>query len=823
MPSARGIVIEIIGDDRSYLRAAQNTVAANTKLDASFKSTAVSAQLSADAQVAAAVKSQQAMHANVAALGASAGRLPAGSKEQAAALALQAEAQAKLNRSLGITTASTARFGHGAKEAERDLNKLTRGVVAGSGLLSGMGRSLAFASTGFIAFELATAGLEKSIENAENLAKAQESLSVAIRHTGGDLAVLTPRYEKTAKAAAQFGITEIEATTGLARATVLTGSAAAAQRAYQEALVISKATGKEFNVVLTATSKGQVGITTSLRRYGILVDSTSTGQEQFNTVMKRFAGQATANTTATEKLHAAFVNTLTTIGVALLPTFERLANSLANWLTKMNASGKLEKDVATGMSLIHDVASPLVGVITDLASAFKGLNTVWQKFNDIGGGLGLGGFPKVSDILKGGIQNITPLHGVTEFINSFRRQAPPPAPLIPTSRFVPQFPPEGTPKAVFGTAKPLKQFFQKFELTFKQQLAQVQASLTRSSADDVAAARQVVARIRRLIDQGRLHGAALVQALGLEATALSTIWAAEDAAAQKRAQRAQAAKERIQRQIEDSIDPLRLEVALSQAQALGKPFIGILRQLRAAARAAIASGKLTLEQQKEAWDQITSLNAQIKDAISAQTVQFQVPAKLALRLARDQALGRDTTKDLLSIRKALLKFIRTHKKNIAALTDAYQQLTAINEQLGSSAQSALGLFKQASTRALTQGLGLTQRQREQLRARLSQLGPGGTVPGQGVGAAGFVIGPNGRPIQVHGRGATISGRDSQTVSPARFNRLIRVLERVANRPVRVVVDLDGRIIADNTTRHQQRRRDRNSAQRRGPVAGTAGG
>jgi hypothetical protein len=33
----RGIVIEIIGDDRSYLRAAENTIAANTKINTSFK------------------------------------------------------------------------------------------------------------------------------------------------------------------------------------------------------------------------------------------------------------------------------------------------------------------------------------------------------------------------------------------------------------------------------------------------------------------------------------------------------------------------------------------------------------------------------------------------------------------------------------------------------------------------------------------------------------------------------------------------------------------------------------------------------------------
>jgi hypothetical protein len=42
--------------------------------------------------------------------------------------------------------------------------------------------------------------------------------------------------------------------------------------------------------------------------------------------MKRFGGQAAANTTATEKLQAAFTNALTTIGIQLLPAFEKLAS-----------------------------------------------------------------------------------------------------------------------------------------------------------------------------------------------------------------------------------------------------------------------------------------------------------------------------------------------------------------------------------------------------------------------------------------------------------------------------------------------------------------
>jgi hypothetical protein len=142
-----------------------------------------------------------------------------------------------------------------------------------------LGRSIAFASATFPRHSLPRRTITDSIKGAENLAKAQEGLAVAVRHTGGNLDKLIPKYTAVAKGAAEFGVNQADATTALERATVLTGNAAKAQRAYQEALVISKATGKDFNAVLIATSKGQEGITTSLQRYGIQIAKGTAGTE----------------------------------------------------------------------------------------------------------------------------------------------------------------------------------------------------------------------------------------------------------------------------------------------------------------------------------------------------------------------------------------------------------------------------------------------------------------------------------------------------------------------------------------------------------------
>jgi hypothetical protein len=57
-------------------------------------------------------------------------------------------------------------------------------------------------------------------------------------------------------------------------------------------------------------------------------------------------------------------------------------------------------------------------------------------------------------------------------------------------------------KGFLTGVKKFKQFTQTFQLPQTDQIAQAQAALTRGTQDDVAAAKNVIARIRRLIDQG---------------------------------------------------------------------------------------------------------------------------------------------------------------------------------------------------------------------------------------------------------------------------------------------------------------------------------
>jgi hypothetical protein len=368
------------------------------------------------------------------------------------------------------------------------------------------------------------------------------------------------------------------------------------------------------------------------------------------------------------------------------------------------------------------VATPLIKTMGLLAHAVGGVAKEWDGLDKASKKGGVEGF------LAGGLKYdakffFQPGFALSQLFGGGGGSNQPPVHLVPPSTF---FPPNLTRRrsggdgssgeGPFGAAQPIP-VFKTFTDTMKNQLEQARAALTKGTADDVAAAKAEIALIKREIATGHLSGNSLLQALQAEASAVSTIQSAEVAAAQKRAAKAQALKAKIQQQIENSIDPIKLEVNLSKAQAQGNKSATVkaLKALREAARKALASGKLNLQQQKEAYDQITQLN---------------------------------------------------------------QEIAAATKQ---AAKSVLGDFKELNTAKIADKVtGLTAAQRAQLRAALSQIGPHHTVPRSGVGAEGYQIGDNGRPVNVY---------------------------------------LDGKKISKNTTRHQQRHRRRNTHQRRGPNAG----
>jgi phage-related protein len=198
-----------------------------------------------------------------------------------------------------------------------------------------------------------------AIEGAEKLEMANRSLETALNAVGGGAAKLLPQFKATAAAAAQFGINQTQATQSLSRAVLITHNAQAAQRAYNEAVVISKATGKDLNAVLLATAKAQDGSTGSLSRYGVVLKKGADGQTQFNAVMGAFKGQAEANTSASEKLSANFDNLQAKVGAVLLPAFDAVIGAL-NDIVNFLSSPQVAAAVSGFADTIESYLQPVI-------------------------------------------------------------------------------------------------------------------------------------------------------------------------------------------------------------------------------------------------------------------------------------------------------------------------------------------------------------------------------------------------------------------------------------------------------------------------------
>ncbi len=954
------LVLRIIGDATSYIKTADTVVATNTKIGESALAMGANFEKAAAAQVAAGTKSIQVQRAMVAELTATSAAAVAGSDKQIAANVALERAQANLNRSMGLTAVGTRGASAGAKTAERDFSKLTRGALAGSGVISSLGRSLAFASGGFIAVAGTATLLHNAITEALAFAATEKQVTAQLKTSGLS-------FEQN-KSQILDNLTAQSKLSAFTRGDLLQSfgylvrvSGDVDQSLKLTAIAADVARGRHIALssASIALAKALGGSSTALRRLGIIVPASAKGMDAIRYVAQKFAGQAEAGATSADHLRTSLVNAGEVIGTKLLPTFNRLATEFSDWIAKMDASGKLQKDVSAAITVLGAAFHTLGGaikIVDDATGGFRNTLAIliglelgskilsWGKAlvilagewglvgkaateagvaqsaalaesgaagaagggavgigaltrGAVGGGLlgaaiqrvrfgrtafsgarfavgsggvatdlaagaagisatGIGalavaallatdalaglaksvnhaaGGGSIGDNIIGGVEGVLTgglfgnsnagilgqvLHKDSLFRQFLSPTAPPPVQLVrpgafgldPLSLFGPK-------PGVFGSAQPMQHYWKQWVEGFKLTQAALMATLTKSNTDDLAIARQIVAKVKKQIDQGLLSGPALEQALQAEASALGTIWAAEAAAAQKRAAAAAAARQKIIKQIQNAIDPINLQIAFARADALGGNTTAVLRKQLAAAYKGLAQALANGNKQLilQAYQQIKSIKDAIKAAMTTAASTFTIPAKLALDIARDQALGKGITDDLKEEKRALYKWIASHRKNIQGVTDAYNQIAAINSQLNSDVVNAYGMFKKASVKALTENLGLTADQRRRLEQRLSQRGPGGTTPADGTGAAGYVIDPaTGRPVRrgQQGRNRRLQGAGGAGSGSA----------PVIHNVIDLTVNISGKQVEASVTENQQRRRRHNPTQTRGPNAATS--
>ena len=264
-----------------------------------------------------------------------------------------------LDRSLKQATVASNRFG---KEVSHSL----RGVASGTGIMHNFGRSLAFASGGFLAFEGASKFLTDSISAAREAGVAQRSLAAQMKASGESFQANREQIDKAALSYGKFGFQNDEV---IASLVVLERGTGKINQAIQlQGVTADLARAKNIDLAAAANVVAKVfgGQETALRRAVPGLEKNAHGIDLIREAQQKLAGQAAANTTVSERFAATLHDTEEIVGRTLLPILNQYLTSLSKWLDGMNQTGQLQKDVAGAVKLFTEAVGLAKGVVDTL-------------------------------------------------------------------------------------------------------------------------------------------------------------------------------------------------------------------------------------------------------------------------------------------------------------------------------------------------------------------------------------------------------------------------------------------------------------------------
>ena len=317
------------------------------------------------------MKKVERLKLEIAAYQANADAATRGSTQQIVAIEKVAVAQQRLARITGETALKTDAMAASSAHAERDIGKATRGALASTGVFSGMGRSLAFASGGFLAFAGVGDILTKSVEAARGQEVVQRQLAAQIKASGSSIALYGKQIDQADLSLAKFGFTSDDAESALTFLVRATGNVTTALRINTVAAEVARATGRTLTESALLLGKAYDGQTTGLKRLGVELPKGVKGMEAINITAQKFAGQAKAGTTEAEKFGATLHDSEVIIGQQLLPVLNKYLAKGATWLDQMNRSGRLQKDVKTGIHDVGDAIQATEAILGPFVTMFK--------------------------------------------------------------------------------------------------------------------------------------------------------------------------------------------------------------------------------------------------------------------------------------------------------------------------------------------------------------------------------------------------------------------------------------------------------------------
>lgn len=572
-----------------------------------------------------------------------------------------------------------------ATHLERSLSHASRGVAAGSGAFRHLGRSVAFASGGFVAFASATDFLRTSIDVARDAAVAQRQLAAQLKASGESFTANKTQIEQAGLSLEQFGFTSEDSAHAL---TVLERGTGSITRAIRlQGLAANLARAKNLDLAAAANTVAKVfgGQETALRRAVPGLEKTAHGMDLIRLAQQKLAGQAAAGTTEAQRFSATLHDTEVIIGTALLPTLDRALSKFSRWLTQLNRSGKLQRnlqsateELGTAFGLLADaigVASNAYDEFRDAAAKLPGgrggflstlisgtLGAQLRSMADSGHKLGVElGFiadegaraqgalgslsgpvgPRAAGLVGPiGAQQITGLPGAV----SGRRNAP----LTAAQQFRIALAADPNNIALLRQQMQRDQAAIAFagrlrargtisnkkyveEVTgYQNELTSAMAqinSITDQAASDAKKGRDAAARRLRQNIPAHVGGTAYGEFRFRPVTVPDVVTG-----------RAAGYGAGFRRLREQYATPVRFQLAEAQAQALDQPgaLLTALRAARTAARKALRSHRLSLQAQIDAWNEIASLNDQIKNAAKTSSDTYRKQRGRAVALAKAQ-------------------------------------------------------------------------------------------------------------------------------------------------------------------------------------------
>ena len=282
------------------------------------------------------------------------------------------------------------------RRTKTDMDRTARGVVAGSGVFHGLGRSVAFASSAFLGGAGLIYALRTVVKEARNMQAVQVRTAQAVRNSGNSWVAHRKQIEGVIQAQsrlAAFDDEELLDTFGR----MVTRTKDINKALQLNAIATNVARGRNMDLEASGrlVLKASIGQAGALRRLGINIRQGASAQEILTALQERYAHQAERFGKTSEGAQERFNKTLRDseeiIGTAILPKFDALLRRGTDWLDQQNRSGNLQKIVnqnladateivgglARGLQLVKTAAEPVVDAVGGIGNAVTALTVLW--------------------------------------------------------------------------------------------------------------------------------------------------------------------------------------------------------------------------------------------------------------------------------------------------------------------------------------------------------------------------------------------------------------------------------------------------------------